>query len=358
MARVNRKRRTRREFLTESAALVAGTSVAACFPDVGGKWPGPRNECQTLPESSSPLMVSPDVIEVSDEASVQLDTQTFKATLQPTVVETMVEQALVELTGGVAQPWHQIFPDYTPQLRIGIKVNCLNSQCPTSVPVVRALVDHLRAELGVDAEQLVVWDRRGDELLNCGFTDETMGVPTFGTVTSTTDTSGPGYELDHCEIVRGKQTRLSRILTELTDVTINCPVLKSHGISGVTGAMKNVYGVINNPADFHADLNDTLPLIYNLVPIRSRMRLSFLDALVAVTTGDTSSPMDTVARRVITSRDALALDRYALDLVNQLRAEKNVGLRDIGETTTRWLNNAGQMGIGTLEYQLTARVLG
>ena len=74
-------------------------------------------------------------------------------------------------------------PDFTPGSRIGIKVNTLNDQCPTSVAVVKALIDALQKGLGAAAGDIIVWDRRLDELTNCGFSESALGVRVMGTRT-------------------------------------------------------------------------------------------------------------------------------------------------------------------------------
>ena len=40
---------------------------------------------------------------------------------------------------------------------------------------------------------------------------------------------------------------LCRTLTDVCDAVINLPVLKDHGIVGVTMALKNMFGAIHNP---------------------------------------------------------------------------------------------------------------
>ena len=140
----------------------------------------------------------------------------------------------------------------------------------------------------------------------------------------------------------------------MTDFTINCPVLKTHEVSGVTGALKNIYGIIDIPGEYHHNLLEALPALYRLPPIRNRIRLTVIDALIAVTTGGTSSPPDTTPRRVLVSLDPLAADSHALALVNQLRAEKNLNLSAVDPAITTWLKNGYDLGLGTLRYQLRA----
>jgi hypothetical protein len=340
--------RSRREFITQTSLAAAGLSLARCFPDVHGVWP---ELCDfDTGAALTPIAGPARVVAVHDFASVTLPPDIV---IQADRVEQMLEAALSRFVNPAPQPWPALLPDYVAGMRIGIKVNCLNPFCPTSVPVIRALVDSLKAGLGIAAEEIIVWDRRLDELTGLGVTPAAVGATVMGTVASTTDRSGPGYSDCLCEVTAGKRTRLSRILTDLTDVTIGCPVLKTHEVSGITASMKNVYGVIDNPGDFHDDLNVALPAIYALEPIRSRFRLHVVDALVAVTAGGTASPVDTIGHRLLVGQDPVALDSYALDLINQLREEKNIGLPALETTFLGWLDQAHARGLGARTYDLS-----
>lgn len=343
---MGRRRRTRREVLVAGAAVAA----AGCFPEVGGRWPVVEEACVDQDAVLPPDVPSP-VAEVRRDDAVLVDPVTQRAALQAGPVRQMLDALLLALVPQ-GSPWPALLPDWTPQTRIGIKVNALNDSCPTSVEVVKALVDSLVEGLGASRERIVVWDRRQDELERCGFTDASVGAQVLGTVRTLSGEGGPGYGEPGCGVVAGAAPRLSRILTDLTDVTLNVPVLKTHAICGVTGALKNVYGLIDNPGDYHANLNVALPELYRLPPIRSRLRFHVLDALVAVTTGGTSSPADTVPRRLLASADPLALDARALALVETLRAEKQVGLPPVDRTFMGWLENAQKKGLGSLEYRL------
>jgi hypothetical protein len=328
----------------------AGASLTTCFPDVGGKWPKMRGEC-TAQGTIEPVAGPGRVVEVMDAQSV---TARPGAQIVPERVAPMLERAMSAVTDGAAAPWRQVFPDYATGMRIGIKVNCLNQFLATSVPVVQALIAGLRRDLGIPGTDIVVWDRRLDELTRGGFSRDVLGVPVVGTVNAIDDGSGPGYEEACCQVSAGKMVRFSRVLTELTDVTINCPVLKAHEVSGVTAALKNVYGVIDNPGDFHDDLNTALPAIYSLSPIRERFRFTVLDALIAVILRGTASLSDLTPKRVVVSRDPLALDIYAVGLVNQLRADSGGSVAPVPEQSIEWLGNAYRAGIGASVVDLVS----
>jgi uncharacterized protein (DUF362 family) len=341
-----RRKPSRRQVLLAGAALTTG----GCFPEVGGQWPVLDDSCRDEAEPAPGGGESP-VAQALGEDAVSVDPATQRTTVVAGPARQLLEAVLAALTSG-ATPWTALLPDWTPATRIGVKVNALNQQCPTSVVLVRALVDSLVDGLGAARDRIIVWDRRADELRQCGFTEEAVGAKVLGTIASVSSTSGPGYGDPTCGVVAGKAPRLSRILTELTDVTINVPVLKTHAICGVTGAMKNIYGVIDNPGDYHANIATALPQLYRLPPIRRSFRLHLLDALVAVTTGGTSSPADTVPKRLAASRDPVALDAYALALADRLRDEKRLGLAAVDRSVMGWMEGARALGLGSLTYAL------
>jgi len=358
---------TRREILTGAAGVAAAASLggmAGCFPSVGGEWPKaqPTTEPQTEPcvnlgneGSATPVEGSSPVVDVQrNESLLQVTSTTGKSTwqVQPDVVQAMIDTSLSTLAGGVDNPWPVLLPTYQTGMRIGLKVNCLNSKLPTSPAVVRAIVRSLITRLGIDPMKIVVWDRRLDELTTAGkYTDEDLqGARLLGTVNSTTDGGGPGYGSSACAVVEGSTPKLSRIITHETDLTINCPVLKSHGVSGVTGALKNIYGIIDIPANYHKNLPTALPALYNLPAIRNSIKLTIVDALQAVTLRDTQDPPDATPKRILASTDPLALDRYALDLINQLRATK--GANPIEGPLVGWLDRGHALGLGAKSYQL------
>ena len=370
---------TRREILTGAAGAAAAVSLggfAGCFPSVGGTWPDAPQRSLDAEAISTCGCATPDgggapdddkqptpVLGTSTVVTIQRDDSTAakgKSLAQPQLdaVQSMIDSVLSALAGGAANPWSVLLPTAGPCTRIGLKVNCLNPYFPTSPAVVRAIIRNLQTNLNVCPGNIVVWDRRLDELQDAGqYTDAHLqGARLVGTIKTTKDLSGPGYSSPSFGTFQGSTPRLSRILTEQTDVTINCPVLKRHNQSGVTAGLKNIYGIIDIPGSFHTDekkgisLPRALPDLYNIPKIRNSIKLTIVDALRAVTLGDTADQPDSIPGRIFASTDPLAVDRYALDLINQLRAKRKQP--PIDGAIVGWLDNAYQLGLGTKDYNL------
>jgi uncharacterized Fe-S center protein len=127
--------------------------------------------------------------------------------------------------------------------------------------------------------------------------------------------------------------------------------LKTHGQSGITAALKNVYGVIDIPGKYHEALLQTaLPEIYRIPQICNSIKLTVVDALQAVTSGDTADRPTMTPGRIFASLDPLALDRYAYDLINQLRAVRKQSAVDAGMVS--WLDYGHELGLGAKGYTL------
>jgi len=264
-------------------------------------------------------------------------------TLVPEAIRQMLDASIAKLTGlnDPNQAWGALF---NPSERIAIKVNTIhNSQFWTHVPLAMAVAACLQ-EIGVPPEQIVVFDRRTDELENAGFTSNRHepGVRLFGTDGhyATWDGIDPaGWR------VEGLYVSLSNILLEC-DALINVPILKEHDMSGVSFAMKNHYGTFDRPNDFYqgermrrglAGLN-ALPLI------RERTRLIIGDALEIVridwesaVTGDS----------ILMSFDPVAHDTVGLQLLTEAAIAEGRNPEAAINLASGWLEYGAELGIGT-----------
>ncbi len=367
---------TRREILTGAAGAAAAASlggIAGCFPGVGGSWPdaGPDSAIATcgcsgpdggtsLDETSNgPRPGKSTVVTIQRDDS--LDGKGLsEEPAQLSAVQGMVDAVLSALADGAANPWSKIVPGIGSCTRVGIKINCLNGAFPTTPALVLAIVNSLVSKADVCAGNIIVWDRNLKEMNDTGYTSKAFQVAKLMGTLDTPDYAGkgPGYSENDYGIIQGTKPRLSRILTELTDVTINCPVFKVHGQTGVTGALKNVFGIIDCPGSFHTDeikhqdMQTALPAIYNFPAIRNSIKLTIVDALRAVASGDTNSMPNALPGRIFASMDPLALDYYVLDLMNEVRAARPRNMGPVSTEVLAWMENAYQLGIGTKGYDL------
>ncbi|MDJ0764907.1 MAG: DUF362 domain-containing protein [Myxococcota bacterium] len=121
------------------------------------------------------------------------------------------------------------------------------------------------------------------------------------------------------------------------DRLINVPVAKHHGLSGFTGAMKNLYGVLGGRRNrLHQKIDDSIADLADFL----RATLTVLDATRVLLRngpqgGDVSDTRE--VGRVIVSQDPVAVDAYGC------------GLIDVAPTALPYLNLADQRGLGTTD---------
>ena len=159
---------------------------------------------------------------------------------------------------------------------VGLKVNCLAGRgISTNPSLIEAIGERLQ-QVGVGASDIVIWDRLNRDLERGGFAIREQGKKPrcFGN-----DHLGYGQQL---ETFSAAGSLLCRTLTEVCDVVINLPVLKDHGITGMTMAMKNLFGAIHNPNKYHLNAGDPYVAdVYMLPPIRQKIKLTICDAITA-----------------------------------------------------------------------------
>jgi uncharacterized protein (DUF362 family) len=208
-----------------------------------------------------------------------------------------------------------------PGDKVGLKVNALGGRgLSSNLQLVEAICGRLQ-EAGIKASDIVVWDRDSDEMQRAGFRIAMggNGVQCFGT-------DRVDYEPEL--VAHGSVgSRLSRILTQRSNVLINVPVLKDHDGAGVTIALKNMYGVIHNPNKYHPNGCNPYIADLNMLPeIRNRMRLTICDATTAQYEGGPAYKPEYSWRHnaLIVSQDPVALDYTGWQIIERKRAEKGL----------------------------------
>ncbi len=229
--------------------------------------------------------------------------------------------------------------------RVLIKPNMLSARCPgegvtTHPAVVRGIVE-LVQEVGAEA---IIGDSPGgtNRDLNhfwevCGYKEvsEATGAPLVSLERELREVEVPGG-------VIYKTLHLSRIALE-ADVLITVPKLKTHSLTLLTGAIKNLLGLIPGlgKMEFHRrcpkpdDLGEAVVDIFSAL----KPRLAIMDAIVGM---EGNGPVSDKLRDVgvlLAGPDAVALDTVAQTIM---------GLKPFDVPTTR---AAAERGLGTADLR-------
>ena len=304
--------KTRREFLRECAvgALVAGATPLA-FAELHVQPVGTKGSSRVVIARDSALYGTSST---PDSARV--------AKLLDTAVENFAE------TADPVAPWKKIV---RPNEVVGLKVNTIAGPgLSTHVILVQAICERLK-QAGVQPGNIIVWDRWNRELERAGYTISTdsNNVRVMGT-----DSKDVGY--DDSELSFGvAKSRLSKLLTRTCDCMINVPILKHHSGAGVTLALKNMYGVNNNPQSLHD--NNCCPGVadlYMLAPIREKFRFVVADAMTGCfEAGPGFKPQYAWKYNgLMVASDPVAIDYIAWQIIERKRAER--GLKTLADAGT------------------------
>ncbi|PWH18864.1 MAG: hypothetical protein DDG58_05955 [Ardenticatenia bacterium] len=219
----------------------------------------------------------------------------------PDLVLQMLDEGIGALANGAdpLEVWRVLFD---PRERVLLKVNCIAAGGPTQPAVTYAIAQRLQ-DAGLAAENLLIFDRTDHELADAGY-----ALNESGTGVQCRGTRGEGSEA----VLTQATVRFWRELDEC-DAIVNIPTPKSHGIAGVSVAMKNHYGSVNEPAKLHGNGCDPAIPELNAHPIiRDKTRLCVAAAL-RVSPFDWNSPQPENA--LLLSFDPVALDTVARDIL-------------------------------------------
>jgi uncharacterized protein (DUF362 family) len=244
---------------------------------------------------------------------------------------------MMSLLDRAMQAWKKLIYPGGPGESVGLKVNALGGRgISTNLQLVEAICERLQ-EAGIKASDIVVWDRDTDELERAGF-HVSMG----GNSVQCYGTDRVDYEQDL--VTHGSVgSRLSKILTQRSNLLINLPVLKDHDGAGVTIGMKNMYGVIHNPNKYHPNGCDPYIADLNMLPeIRSRMRLTVCDATTAMYEGGPAYKPEHSWKEntLLISQDPVALDYTGWQIIERKRAEKGLKTLQAGKRAPSYIATA------------------
>jgi uncharacterized protein (DUF362 family) len=323
----------RRDFLQRTLSIGAGFSF---LPFTGN-----------IACSKTLVNVNSRIVQVSDE-NVRKG-----LSFDQDIVERMIDNGLSHLyqTEQTADIWKNLF---SRDDVIGLKVNCLSGQHGSTHKVlVEAVIEKLR-KAGVPAGHIIIWDRLNEDLESAGYRlnwKNKNKILCFGN-----DVAGYDNEL---YINASIGSLITRTLTQICTATINLPVLKDHGIAGVTLSMKNFFGAIHNPNKYHDKVgNPYVADLYELDLIRRKNRLTICDALEAQYEGGPpfkpqwSWPLNSLLLAI----DGVAMDRVGWEIIEKKRKEMGYpSLKQIGRNPdyilTAGKKNLGQSDLNKIDWQ-------
>ena len=273
------------------------------------------------------------------------------------ITDEMLKRAMLELTGAatVNEAW-RIF--VSPTDRIGLKVNPVAGKLlSTSLELVKAVTNQL-IEAGIPKSQIIIWDRREEDLNEVGFKPEVFNnISVKGTEVK--DKAGSFFDKDgklYSEAMidkqwyywadvdskydaetfpymvnEGKYSYFSKLVTQEMDKIINIPVLKNAGPS-VTLAMKNLaFGTITNTGRLHKELwAETCAEVCAFSPLRDKLVLNIIDGIKGCYQGGPAANPQFISefKTILTATDPVAIDRIGYEIILKKRVEEKIQKED------------------------------
>ncbi len=312
---------SRRNFLKHSALGAVGLGLGLGGPD-GLPWAiGEDNQPSTIEKSR--------VIAIKSRGIMK------SGKPEPETIQRMMDEGMFTLTGKktTADAWRTFF---TPDDIVGIKINPIGGvKLSTRPEVVHAIIAGLRAS-GVKDNNIIIWDRFSYHLITAGFplNQGNSGVRCLGTEPTAGYDKKIHYEsLDDDHSLRqddGARSLFSTIVSQHVTAIINVPVMKDHGIAGITLCLKNLaFGAINNTQRFHPSPYFCDPASAEVCAhpvLKNKVRLHIVDALQACFDGGPAGMKTWTMwneERLFFGTDPVAIDRIGLEIIDRKRKENN-----------------------------------
>jgi uncharacterized protein (DUF362 family) len=255
----------------------------------------------------------------------------------PGIVSQMLDAGLSTLTGhsDVMAVWRALFD---PGERVLLKVNCIAYGGPTQPAVTYAVAQRL-VDAGLQPNHLLIFDRTDSELRAAGYT---------------VNDDGPGVQC-HGSKGDGTEARLSQATVRFyrefdeCDAIINLPTPKEHGTAGISIALKNHYGSVNNPGALHGSRCNPAIAELNAQPvIRDKTRL-VVGAALNVSPNDWNRPVRENA--LLLSFDPVALDTVGRDILVRHRQAMGLSVGGLVEGAPQ-LSTAQSLNLGATDANL------
>lgn len=304
--------------------------------------PAPQSWAAQLPAGFVPFSAPGRVVKVAKANTLQPNM------LWPTddAARVMLARLMAEFTG--EQDLGKAFGKFVhPSDKVAIKVNGIAAQKGATMGSNKELIlEIIKGVLaaGVPAANIHVFEQYPSFLSGTRISSKVLPAGVTCSTHNTQDAVMPEIR------VAGVTTRFCRQLTDCTAV-ISVPLIKDHGITGYTGALKNMtHGCVLNPEAFHAMGGGTMiPLLYAQDVIKSRIRLHITDGYKLIYNG---GPLDKDKNARIPhealyiSTDPVALDVVGWQLLEKIRADKGLPSFKKAKREPVYINIASDMGVG------------
>jgi len=249
---------------------------------------------------------------------------------------------------------------------VGIKIDTQAAPLhATHRAVVEAIADGLRAA-GVAATNIIVWDRDPGKMIAAGFptSEQAPSSPLFRSLAVSPDGWDATAVYKHRVVGRlvwgdllfGKvesdidtRSHLPFVLTKTITKLINVPVLQDHDPCGIAGCLDNIsVGAVDNQRRFETQGQRGDPAIAEicvLPQVRGKLVLNVMDGLVGGYAGGPAFKPQYSWNYggLFFSRDPVAVDAVALELIEAKRREANVSA--IGSQASH-ITTAARLGLG------------
>lgn len=224
-----------------------------------------------------------------------------------------------------------------PEKVIGLKTNGLGGRGISTHSALVFAIAHKLEDAGMKPGNIVIWDRNARDLQACGFTISTDPgrLRCYGSDVA-------GFEDEHATWGMAK-VRLSKILTRECAMVIGVPILKDHIMSGVTFAMKNMYGVVERPQDLHGSGCNPGVADLNCIPmIRQKVCFTIGDAMTSVYDGGPTYRPERLwyPNALIVGEDRVAIDQVAWQMIERKRADAGMRTLEASGRPPRYIATA------------------
>lgn len=278
-------------------------------------------------------------------AKVRHDNPLRGLAMDPRAAGEMLERAVTTLTGqrSAADAWRKLIK---PDDVVALKPNGLGGPTlATQKELLDAAIESLLG-IGIPATNIIVYEQYVPYMRACRV--QPTNVPQGVRVVVHLGRDAP----PEWTSVPSGRTRFVRPLLDATAV-ISFPLAKDHGITGVTGCLKNMtHGSIVNPRDFHRHAGSPqIAELYAHEAIRSRVRLHVMDVTKILWQG---GPRDDASHRrngneLWASTDPVAIDSLLVELIETERRAHRLPTLVARGTPPSHVTAAAGMGLGVAD---------